>query len=83
MRVDHSAMCVKCQDHMSWARPEGVLLVGGTQLSDSEPETAELVNWDGTASQEKFNLSVIHRSVWFSGCNLLTRSDTSITQIPS
>ena len=50
------------QDHMSWARPEGVLLVGGTQNSDSEPITAELVSWDGTSSEEKFNLSLIHRS---------------------
>ena len=60
-----SAKCqdVKCQDHVSWSRPEGVLLVGGTQQSDLEPETTELVSWDGSSSEEKFNLSVTQRSV--------------------
>ena len=50
------------QDHFSWARPEGVLMVGGTEQSDTEPITAELVSWDGTSTEEKFNLSLIHRS---------------------
>ena len=47
---------------MSWAREEGVLLVGGTENSDTETPSAEFVSWDGKRSEVKFNLSVIHRS---------------------
>ena len=56
---------LKCQDHMSWAREEGVLLVGGTENSDTEAPSAEFVSWDGKRSEVMFNLSVTHRSVWY------------------
>ena len=83
MPVNVKKIFVKCQDHMSWSRPEGVLLVGGTQQSDSEPETAELVSWDGSASEEKFNLSVIHRSDWsvYSPDTLFNSSECSESKV--
>ena len=62
---------LKCQDHMSWAREEGVLLVGGTENSDTEAPSAEFVSWDGKRSEVMFNLSVIHRSVWYSVVHLV------------
>ena len=41
------------RNHLCWNRPRGVLLLGGLH----SPSTTELVSYDGSASESKFDLS--------------------------